>query len=423
MRISVVGGGYVGLVSCVCLAELGHHIDLIEIDERKVRAINSGRPTIFEKGLDEYLSVHIGKSLYVTDCFDEVSKSDIVFICVGTPQAIEGAMDISMVRIASESIGDSLRNCQGYRVIAIKSTVLPGTTQNFIAPIILKRSGLDSRGLGFVANPEFLREGRAVEDFMNPDRIIIGSEDETAGDLVELAYKKLDAPVMRTSTSAAEMIKYASNAFLAAKISLANEIGNICKKMGIDSYDVMRGVGMDHRISPQFLNVGVGFGGSCFPKDVSALIYLAEKLGDDPIILRSVLKVNEDQPIRIVNMLHERLGDLDGRKIAVLGLSFKNGTDDVRESRSIPVINELKRRGARVFAYDPLAEQAMRKEISDIEYCSKAEHALRDAEGCLVMTEWSEFRSLDNEFSLMKSKVIIEGRRILSYVDKEGICW
>ena len=272
-------------------------------------------------------------------------------------------------------------------------------------------------------NPEFLREGRAIQDFMRPDRIVIGSADDRAGDLIESIYKGLNAPVIRTGLKEAEMVKYTSNAFLAAKISFSNEIGNICKDLGIDVYEVMKGVGMDHRINPYFLNAGAGFGGSCFPKDVSALIKLAENLDEDPILLKSVMTINELQPKRLVDLLEKRIGHLSGKRVAVLGLAFKDNTDDVRDSRSMCVISELKRRGAWVAAYDPKANNSMQSILSDVDYCQNAAEALSNADACLVMTEWPEFGALEKEFDFMKSRVIIEGRRILSCADYEGICW
>jgi len=272
-------------------------------------------------------------------------------------------------------------------------------------------------------NPEFLREGLAVQDFMHPDRIVIGSSEQKAGDVVESAYSGLKAPVLRVGLCAAEMIKYASNALLATKISFSNEVGNICKKFGIDVYEVMRGVGMDHRISPHFLNAGAGFGGSCFPKDVMAMIRLGERLGEDPVLLKSVIEVNEQQPLRMVELLEERIGPLAGKEVAVLGLAFKSDTDDVRDSRALPVIKELLRRGARVRAYDPMAVSNMRKIVPDIDYCEGAAGALKDADGCLIMTEWPEFSELDREFDGMRYRVVIEGRKILSCQGAEGICW
>lgn len=423
MRISIVGGGYVGLVSALCLADLGHSIDLIEIDASKVAAINSGKPPIYEAGLDRLLDSWAGSRLIATTSYECLWQSDITIICVGTPLGPDGRADLSMVRSASENVGGSIRQKDGYHIVAVKSTVPPGTTNNLVIPIVLTESGRDLSKVGFVMNPEFLREGLAVEDFLKPDRIVIGSSDSRAGDIFQQIYMGIDAPVIKTSLTAAEMIKYASNSFLATKISFSNEIGNICKKLGIDVYDVMRAVGMDHRISPHFLNAGAGFGGSCFPKDVAALVHLAEEVGEDPILLKSVLDVNDRQPLRMVELLQSRIGALHGKRIAVLGLSFKNDTDDVRDSRAIPVILELKRLGAVISAYDPMANDTMHRIIPDIEYFESPSGALRGADACLVMTEWPQFKKLDMEFDEMKSKVILEGRRILSCRDVEGICW
>jgi len=423
MRISVVGGGYVGLVTSTCLAKLGHSVILIEVDEHKVDAINSGIPFIYEEGLRELLSAHIGKNIIASTSYRDLSSSDFTLICVGTPSLPDGRADLSIIEAASFSIGQCLIDKEGYHVVAVKSTVPPGTTQNLIMPKILSQSGKHENEIGFVMNPEFLREGLAVQDFMKPDRIVIGSSDERAGDTVQSAYCGIDAPILRTGLTAAEMIKYASNAFLASKISFSNEIGNVCKKLGIDVYEVLRGVGMDHRISPHFFNAGLGFGGSCFPKDVSALIRLAEDMDEDPILLRSVVEVNERQPMRIVELLLRRFRDLSGKRVAILGLAFKNDTDDVRESRAIPVIRELLRRGASVVAYDPKAVLSMRNVVPDIEYCEGASQALTDADACLVLTEWPEFGQLDKEFELMRSRVIIDGRRVLSCENVEGICW
>jgi len=256
MKISVVGGGYVGLVSAVCFAELGHAVSLIEIDKSKVKAINSGRPPIYEEGLKDMLLEHIGRNLSATVEYNVIDNSDAVFICVGTPSDSDGRADLSMIQSASESIGERLRKGTGYKVVVVKSTAPPGTTETLVMSKVMEHSCRGTEEIGFVMNPEFLREGLAIRDFMNPDRIVIGSVDENAGDLVETIYEDIDSPVLRTSLTGAEMIKYASNAFLATKISFSNEIGNICKKIGIDVYEVMRGVGLDHRISPHFLNAG-----------------------------------------------------------------------------------------------------------------------------------------------------------------------
>ena len=430
MRISVVGGGYVGLVSAACFSELGHSVNLIEIDAQKVKAINLGRPPIYEKGLEEMLRAHAGRNLTATSDYKCIPDSEIILICVGTPQGPDGEADLSMIASCAKSIGIALQNCDGYHIVAVKSTVPPGTTERLVQPAVLSQSSENinkeakgTQNIGFVMNPEFLREGLAVQDFMNPDRIVVGSSDQNAGDLFMGVYVGLDAPVVRTSLTAAEMIKYTSNAFLATKISFSNEIGNICKRLGIDVYDVMKGVGLDHRINPYFLNAGAGFGGSCFPKDVSALMHLARDVGENPVLLNAVMEINDRQPIRMIELLEKRIGNLAGKQVAVLGLAFKNDTDDARESRAIPVISELRMRGAKVRGYDPKANSSMNKLFPDIEYYTSPAEALKGADACLVMTEWPEFSSIQEDFDLMKSRVIIEGRKVLSCRDAEGICW
>ena len=272
-------------------------------------------------------------------------------------------------------------------------------------------------------NPVFLREGRAVFDFMNPDRIVIGTTDAKAVEIMHNLYSGIEAPILDVEPTAAEMIKYTSNALLAAKISFANEIGNLCKKIGVDVYEVMKGVGMDSRVSPKFLNAGAGFGGSCFPKDVAALADIIRKEDLEPIFLDAILKVNNQQPLRMVALLEDKIGSLSRKRIAVLGLAFKDNTDDIRESRSIPVIEKLLAAGAKPVCYDPMASDAMQNLIPAAEYVESAAVALTDADGCLVMTEWPEFTKLDDEFNLMKTRAIIDGRHILSIPDAEGICW
>jgi len=423
MKISVVGGGYVGLVTGTCFAQLGHDVTIIEINAEKVRAINNGQPPIYEIGLEELLKQQAGKTLHACTGFDSIASADIVFICVGTPPKPDGSSNLSYIESASSSVGTAIKNNSSYCCVVVKSTVPPGTTEKIVRPAVLKTSGKTDNEIGFAMNPEFLREGRAVEDFMHPDRIVIGSNDPRAGKHVALVYQGISAPVIHTGLSAAEMIKYTSNAFLATKISFSNEIGNICKHLGIDVYEVMKGVGCDPRIGPLFLNAGAGFGGSCFPKDVSALVSLAKEAGENPVLLQSVLSVNEQQPHRMVALLLEKLGSISGKRIAVLGLAFKDNTDDIRDSRAIPVIRELLQMGAQVSAYDPMAVPNMRSIFPDIEYFSCAADALSGADGCLVMTEWPEFSRLDKEFDRMAHRIIIEGRRILTCKGIDGICW
>jgi UDPglucose 6-dehydrogenase len=427
MKISIIGTGYVGTVSAACFAELGHEVICVDVDRSKIDRINAGIPPIYEEGLQELLKKHAGKRLSATSDYDfAVMNSDVSFICVGTPSDSDGNIDLGIIKAASASLGDSLRAKKGYHVIVVKSTVVPETTEKIVLPIIERHSGKHEGDFGIVMNPEFLREGKAVHDFMHPDKIVVGSLDKKSGDIVASLYNGLDCEVTRTNPRTAEMIKYANNSFLATKISFANEVGNICKELGIDTYEVMSAVGKDFRIGKYFLNAGAGFGGSCFPKDVKALIGKAKEIGYEPILLKSVITVNERQPVRMVQLLKNKLGSLRGRKIAVLGLAFKNDTDDIRESRSIPVIKELLDNGADVSAYDPMANGNMKKLFGSVRYHSSAEDALSGADACLIMTEWDEFKSLDREFNIMTNRLIIDGRHMLTPrkdVEYIGLCW
>ena len=423
MKITIIGGGYVGLVTGACFADTGHDVTINDVDPAKVAMINEKRAPIFEPGLESILIRAVGKNLQASLSYDSVSTSDLTFICVGTPPDDDGSANLTYIESASRSIGAALQKSTGFHVVVVKSTVPPGTTETVVRPAVLASAHKTGDEIGFAMNPEFLREGRAIEDFRNPDRIVIGSSQQQAGDRVAEVYRTFSAPVVRTGLAAAEMIKYTSNAFLATKISFANEIGNICKELGIDVYEVMKGVGLDQRIGPKFLDAGAGFGGSCFPKDVSSLSVLAGRAGVDPKILRAVLEVNEEQPYRLVALLEKRAGNLSGKRIAVLGLAFKDNTDDVRDSRSIPVIHALLKKGARVVAFDPMAGSNMQKIFPAIGYAGSAAEALKGADGCLVMTEWPEFGRIDKEFELMTHRIVIEGRRILSWNGAEGICW
>jgi UDPglucose 6-dehydrogenase len=427
MKISVIGTGYVGTVSAACFAELGHEVICVDIDPSKIDMLNRGVPPIYEDGLSELLVKHVGKNLKATSDYDlAINNSEVSFICVGTPSDHDGKIDLGIVKAASSSLGKTLRKKKGYHVIVVKSTVVPETTEKVVLAILEKESGKSLGEFGIAMNPEFLREGKAVHDFMHPDKIVVGSLDKRSGDIVASLYRGLNCEVTRTNPRTAEMIKYVNNAFLATKISFSNEVGNICKVLGIDTYEVMKAVGKDFRIGPHFLNSGAGFGGSCFPKDVKALIGKAHEIGYEPTLLRSVIAVNEIQPLRMITLLKNRLPNLKGKKIAVLGLAFKNDTDDIRESRSIPVIKELIEEGAQISAYDKMAIENMKRIFPDIEYSNSAIDALRGSDACLIMTEWNEFKSLDNEFNVMKNKLIIDGRHMQSSrkdVDYVGLCW
>ncbi len=423
MRVSVIGGGYVGLVTGACLASRNTEVTIIDCDPTKVAAINRKEPPIYEEGLQEILKDCVGVTLSASETYDSVPDADLIYVCVGTPEGADGSADLSYIRQAATEAGRRMQESRKYQVLVVKSTVPPGTVEYIVKPAVLAASGKAEGEIGFGMNPEFLREGRAVRDFLNPDRIVLGADSDDAYCRMASLYESFDVPQIRTSLVAAEMIKYTSNAFLATKISFSNEIGNICKQLGLDVYEVMAAVGLDSRIGPLFLNAGAGFGGSCFPKDVMALVHLAAAAGVDPIILKAVLAVNDSQPGRMIRLLQERCGDLAGKRIAVLGLAFKDNTDDIRESRAIPAIQLLKDAGAYVTAYDPMAATAMSQVFPDIEYCMTAAAALSGADGALIMTEWPEFCTLSEEFSLMKRQIIIDGRHMVTGPGVEGVCW
>ena len=413
MEICIVGAGYVGLTTAVCFAELGNNVRIIDIDEDKIKKIKEGISPIYEEGLEELLQKNLNK-IEATSKYDFDEK--IIFVCVGTPSLPDGKIDLKYVISAIKSIAQKMKKGS---ILIIKSTVFPGTTKNVIKPLVKKYI----EDFSIAVNPEFLREGKAIHDFMRPDRVVIGREDERAENILKELYKPLNAPILITSLTEAEMIKYASNAFLATKISFANEIGNLCKILGIDVYNVMKGVAMDHRISPYFLNAGVGFGGSCFPKDLKALYYGSKELGYEMELMKAVMNVNERQPSRLIKLLEKHM-DIKGKNIAILGLAFKPNTDDIRESRSIPIIRELKEKGANIRAYDPMAMENMKKLFPSIQYCKSKEEALENADACLILTDWREFEEID--FSKMRNKLVIEGRRILKNKEGiiyEGICW
>ncbi|SFM49463.1 UDP-glucose dehydrogenase family protein [Methanolobus profundi] len=431
MKVSIIGSGYVGSVSAACFADLGHEVICIDIDEEKVKQINAGIAPIWEEGLDELMEKYTQKTLIATSDYDyAVQNSDASFICVGTPSGDDGSIDLSIVKAASASLGKAIAKKDSYHVVVVKSTVVPETTEKVVLPIVEEYSGKKAgKDFGIAMNPEFLREGKAVYDFMHPDKIVVGAIDERSGFVVSELYRKLDCEITHTNPRTAEMIKYVNNSFLATKISFANEIGNICKQLDIDTYEVMDAVGTDFRIERQFLNCGAGFGGSCFPKDVKAIIGKANMIGYAPQLLESVVDVNDRQPLKMIELLQEKIGDLKNKRIAVLGLAFKNDTDDIRESRSIPVIAELLRLDADITAYDPMAEESMKKLFPAVAYCKTAAQALQEADGCLIMTEWGEFRELDKEFNSMANRVVIDGRHLIKperlsvEIDYEGICW
>lgn len=417
MKISIIGTGYVGLVSGVGFASKGHEVVCVDILEEKVEKINRGEPPIYEKGLDELLRevVSKGKLGATTDTERAIKETDLTFICVGTPSKPHGGVDISAVENAVEDMLPALKRKDEYHVFCVKSTVVPGTTEDKVLPILERSGKIIGEDFGLGMNPEFLREGIALNDFMNPDRIVLGGWDEKTIDVMLKAYSEFEAPKLETDIRTAEMIKYTSNALLATKISFANEISRICERIGIDVYDVMDGVGLDHRINRDFLNAGAGFGGSCFPKDVKALVSFAENSGLKTSLLNSVLSINEEQPVHIIDRVDKIIGGIEDKRVAFLGLAFKGGTDDVRETRALPMVETLIDKGADVIGYDPEATDNFRELLSEkIEYANDISEALEGADVCIIQNDWDEFKGLNGQdLKPMKGKIVIDARRLL----------
>jgi UDPglucose 6-dehydrogenase/GDP-mannose 6-dehydrogenase len=433
MKISIVGTGYVGLVSGVCLAAKGHDVVCVDLDAAKVKKINAGQSPIHEKGLDALLTKHCGVNFSATtDLRRAVLDSEISMIAVGTP--FDGdEIDLKYIRAVATQIGNVLREKESYHVVLVKSTVVPGTTNEVVLPLVEqasgKRAGAD---FGIGMNPEFLREGEAVQDFMNPDRIVLGGFDERTLDVLGRLYHPFeDVDQIRTNPRTAEMIKYSANALLATMISFSNEIGNLCASIpDVDVTGVMRGVHLDKRLSPilpdgtritpsftTYIEAGCGFGGSCFPKDVKALIAHGRKLGGSMQLLDAVVNVNLAQPQQMLDLLKKHYPDLDGLRVAVLGIAFKPGTDDIRESPALPIIDKLLAGNARVIAFDPVARGEAEKVFGDgtIEFADSVAEAVMDAQAVLLLTRWPEFSQLPEVFANLDSQpLLIDGRRMIS---------
>jgi UDPglucose 6-dehydrogenase len=420
MFISVVGTGYVGLVTGVALSEIGHTVTCIDIDKDKVEKMRKGLSPIYEPGLDELMVKNINESrlYFTTDHEEGFANANAIYIAVGTPQKEDGSANLQYVEAVAESIA---RHIKQDTIVVTKSTV-PVGTNDFIKKIINKNLVSDVN-VDIVSNPEFLREGSAVYDTFNGDRIVIGAENEKAANIIEEINKPFGVPVFKTDVRSAEMIKYASNAFLATKISFINEIANICEKLGANVRDVALGMGQDNRIGSQFLNAGIGYGGSCFPKDTHALVQIAGNADHEFELLKSVINVNNKQQRLLVDKAVERFGSLTGKRIALLGLAFKPNTDDMREAPSIVVSELLVNAGATVIAFDPIAVENAKKMLpEEVQYSESINEALSSADMAFIMTDWDEIVNMDLGIlsDLMKEPVVFDGRNVFdpAYVQK-----
>ncbi len=407
MRIAVIGTGYVGLVAGACLADLGNEVICADIDEKKISSLRKAEMPIYEPGLGEIVERNISEQRlsFTTDTAKAVRDSEVVFIAVGTPQGSDGEADLKYVMQVAREIG---KNANGPKIIVDKSTVPVGTS------IKVKKLAqkFTKHNISVVSNPEFLREGSAVKDFLEPDRVVVGSDDPKAAQAVASLYRPLNCEVLMTSPQSAELIKYASNAFLAAKISFINEIANLSEKVGADVKEVALGMGLDKRIGKHFLNAGCGYGGSCFPKDVQALMKISKNAGYRFRIIEKVEEVNAKQKLAPFEKLSKELGSLNGRRIALLGLAFKPNTDDMREASSIQIVKKLLAAKAKVVAVDPVAQKNAQKIFKGLEYAISAYGAAKGADAIILVTEWNEFMDLDFKRlgSLMKRKLMVDGR-------------
>ncbi|MDH2355958.1 UDP-glucose/GDP-mannose dehydrogenase family protein [Bradyrhizobium sp. SSUT112] len=441
MKISIIGTGYVGLVTGACLAECGHDVTCVDVDPGKVEMINSARSPIHEKGLSELMERHVGRRLRAsTDLAAAVAATDVTFIAVGTPAA-DGKIDLSYVEAAASEIGGALRHKAGYSTVIVKSTVIPGTTVGVVRAALERASGkIAGQGFGLGMNPEFLTEGTAVSDFSYPDRLVLGGIDARTHDVLRELYSGFDKAVPRivTSPTTAEMIKYASNAVLATMISFSNEIARLCRAVGnVDAADVMRGVhqagyfttriGAERVTAPivSFLEPGCGFGGSCLPKDVTALIGQGREKGLTLNLLRSVLDVNKGQIDEIMRLIRRHFASLQGVTVTILGIAFKPDTDDVRESPAFPIIRKLKIEGARVTAYDPVARPNGHEDLTDVDLAESLREAVANAQVVILVTRWKEFSQLAGLLKeLGRRPLVVDGRRVLdpeAFAHYEGI--
>ena len=410
-KICVIGVGYVGLVTGTCFADLGHQVTCLDVDKAKIDRLRAGGMPIYEPGLEEMVrrNAQAGRLRFTASYPEALEGAEFAFIAVGTPQGSGGEADLKYVRAAARSIADAI----DHPVIIVNKSTVPIGTGDWVADIV-RRHQPEPVDFSVVSNPEFLREGAAISDFMHPDRIVLGSLEPEAAAQVAQLYLSLRAPIMITDLRTAEMIKYASNAFLAARISFINEIASVCEALGADVKEVAVGMGYDKRIGPDFLDAGIGYGGSCFPKDVQALAHMAAVHGCHPQLLRAVMDINRDQRRQAIHKLRALLGTLDEKVVGVLGLAFKPNTDDMREAPSVELIHLLQSEGARVRAYDPVAMVNAEHYLHDVTLCQDAYEVAQGADALIVVTEWNEFKhlSLPRLKELMRQPFVVDGRNI-----------
>src|SRR5689334_2974726 len=410
-RVAVIGAGYVGLTTAACLADLGNNVVVVDIDEKKIAELQRNRVPFYEPGINELVerNARARRLMFTTSYFDAIPGAEYAIIAVSTPEGEGGEADLSYVEAAASSIADAM---DGPLVVVNKSTV-PPLTGDMVSSVLHKTN--PKHPAPVVSNPEFLREGSAIQDFMHPDRVVVGSHDREAAEKVARLYAPLDAPILITpNIYTAEMVKYASNAFLATKISFINEIARISERVGADATLVAQGMGLDKRIGPSFLDAGIGYGGSCFPKDVAALAAVAEGFAYHPELLHAVMDINNDQRMLVIDKLREILDELPGRVIGLLGLAFKPNTDDMREAPSLDIAKVLIAAGASVRAYDPAAVERARMLVPDVEYLKDAYEVANGADALVLITEWNEFRQLDlrRVKQMMRRPIIVDGRNI-----------
>jgi len=419
MHIAVIGTGYVGLVTGACFAEFGVEVTCVDVDTDKIDRLNQGIIPIYEPGLDQIVEKNskAGRLHFTTDIKSAVEQALVIFLAVGTPPNEDGTPDMSYYQSAAKSIAETMN---GYKVLVTKSTVPVGTGK-WLREFV-QSNQTTKTNFGVASNPEFLREGAAIEDFMRPDRVVIGSNEEDAIAIMKDLYRPLyliETPIVITSLEAAELIKYAANAFLATKITFINEIANLCDAIGCDVHEVARGMGMDNRIGKKFLHPGPGYGGSCFPKDTRALTTVADQYGVETLIVDSVIEANERQRKAMIPKIEKLVGDLKGKQIGILGLSFKPETDDMRESPATDIIKDLQKLGAKIKAFDPVAMDEAKHFLPDIEYATDEYDAIEGADALVFLTEWNQFRALDLEKvkRLLKSPKIADLRNIYEPCD------